>query len=187
MGDTAVVEGDRAPGAGAQGTRAGRVGARRLGRVVVVVLAVGCLVLAAVCGVLIWQQWRFDADQAAQQDALAAARTVAMNLATVDHEHAEQDVERVLAGSTGEFRDDYGSNAASFVRVVQEAQVKTVGQRADAGIESWDGDHGTVLVEVASTVTNRTAAQPQARVWRLRMTMEDVDGGYKAAALEYLA
>lgn len=181
MGDAQVVEDGRVAG-----PSVGNTGDRRR-RLLTAVLTVGCLVLAALCGVSGWRLWQFDVDQSARQDAQRVARQNAMNLATIDHRHAEQDVQRVLAGATGEFRDDFQANAASFVSVVQGAEVTTVGQQADAAVESWDGAGGSVLVQVASTVTNRTQPEPQARVWRLRMTMEQVDGVFRTARLEYLA
>jgi len=59
--------------------------------------------------------------------------------------------------------------------------------RADTAIESWNGDSGVVLVQVRSTVTNRVDPQEKSRVWRLRLTMDEVDGVYRTAALEYVA
>lgn len=172
MGETGV--GDGAAGRGR-------------GRVVRTVLAVVCVALAVVCGVLGWQYRAAAAQESAQRDALQAARDTAMNLATIDHTSAEGDVQRVLDGATGQFRDDFAASAPSFTAVVEETEVTTVGLGADAGIESWDGDRGTVLVQVASTVTNRAEPQEKSRVWRLRMTMEKVDDRYRTATLEYVA
>ncbi|MGW0042805.1 hypothetical protein [Rhodococcus sp. NPDC003348] len=156
-------------------------------RGIVAVLAAVCLVLAGGCAVLLWQYRAGAAEETSRQQALEAARQTAMNLATIDHEHARQDVDRVLAGATGDFRDQFADSADSLVSVVEDTRVTTVGERADAAVESWDGDHGTVLVQVSSTVTNLSAAQPQSRVWRLRMTMDRVGDGYRTATLEYVA
>ncbi|CRK52708.1 VirB8 protein [Rhodococcus sp. RD6.2] len=165
----------------------GRAGTTRRGRVVVAAFGVVCLLLVGVCGVLLWQYRQASALESQQRDALAAARDTAMNLATVDHATAESDVRRVLAGATGEFHDDFASSAESFVSVVKDTEVTTVGQEADAAIESWNGDSGVVLVQVRSTVTNRVQPEEKSRVWRLRLTMDEVDGVYRTAALEYVA
>ncbi|EME21171.1 hypothetical protein [Rhodococcus triatomae] len=163
-----------------------RVGMSRTGRVVVAALAVVCLVLAGVSGVLLWQLRQAVVQESEQRDALAAARETATNLATVDHTTAESDVQRVLDGATGEFHDEFASSADSFVSVVKDTEVTTVAEDADAAIETWDGDRGVVLVQVRSTVTNRVEPQEKTRVWRLRLTMEQSDGSYRTSALEYV-
>ncbi|MGW6695434.1 hypothetical protein ACWF62_16840 [Rhodococcus sp. NPDC054953] len=165
----------------------GRQRRRRGGVTALTMLTVLCLALAIACGALVWQHRGVAADETARRQAMAAAERTAMNLATVDHTHARSDVDRVLAGATGDFRDQFAESADSFVSVVEDTEVTTVADRADAAVESWQGDHGTVLVQVASTVTNRTAPEPQSRVWRLRMTMDRVGEGYKTAHLEYVA
>jgi Mce-associated membrane protein len=163
-----------------------RVGVSRTGRVVVA-LAVLCLVLVVVCGVLLWQLRQATGEEAEQRDAVAAATETAMNLATVDHASAESDVQRVLDGATGQFRDEFASSAESFVSVVKDTEVTTVAQDADAAIETWDGGSGVVLVQVRSTVTNRVEPQEKARVWRLRMTVEESGGEYRTSAVEYVS
>lgn len=180
MGDTRVVVSGAPSGRSATRTGRGRI------RPVAAALAVTCSVLIVVCVVAGWRLWLFGVDQTVRQDAQQAARTTAMDLATIDHQHARQDVQRVLDGATGEFRDDFQANADAFVSVVQGTEVTTVGRQADSAVESRDGERVAVLVQVASTVTNRTQPAPQQRVWRLRMTMEKVDGVYRTARLEYL-
>lgn len=169
--------------AGAERPQQGQAGRR----VAVAGLAAVCLVSALACGALLWQHRAAESTETSRLQALNAARETAMNLATIDHEHARRDVDRVLSGATGDFRDQFTESAKSLVSVVQDTEVTTVGENADAAVESWDGDRGTVLVQVASTVTTVSAAQPQPRVWRLRMTMDRVGDGYKTAAVEYLA
>ncbi|MFF0815755.1 mammalian cell entry protein [Rhodococcus sp. NPDC003318] len=177
--------GDTGTGDGAAAARPRVRGAARRRLVVRALLAL-CLVLAVVCGALTWQYRQAEARESAQQGALDAARGTALNLATIDHTTAQRDVQRVLDGATGQFRDDFAASAESFVAVVEDTEVSTVGRSADAGIESWAGDRGTVLVQVASTVTNRSEPQERSRMWRLRMSMEKVDGAYRTATLEYL-
>lgn len=178
-----MVDSDR----GVAMVRTGVASGGRGPRVAVAALVVVCLLLAAVCGVAWWRYRQGAAEESARRAAMDAARTTALNLATIDHTTARRDVDRVLGGATGQFRDDFASSADSFVAVVEDTGVTTVGKDASAAVESWDDDHGTVLVQVVSTVTNRVEPQEKSRVWRLRMTMEDVDGGYRTAALEYLA
>lgn len=151
------------------------------------VFGVICLILAITCGVLLWQYRQSLAEESDQRKAVAAAEDTAMDLATIDHTTAQRDVERVLGGATGEFHDDFASSAESFLSVVEDTQVTTVGEDADSALESWEDDGGTVLVQVRSTVTNRVEPQEQSRVWRLRLTMTKVDGLYRTAQLEYLA
>ncbi|MFC4605011.1 mammalian cell entry protein [Rhodococcus kronopolitis] len=180
MGQTqGQAEPDRAAAPGHHG---GRV------RVIVTALLVlTCLVLASLSGVMLWQHHSATQRQAEREEILRAARDGAIAVSTVDHAHAEDDVQRVLAASTGQFRDDFEERSQGYLEVVKRAQVSTTGQEAEAGIESQDGDTSTVLVQLTSKVSNSAGAQDQARTLRLRVTMEKVGDRFKMSGLEFVA
>jgi Mce-associated membrane protein len=150
-------------------------------------LGAAAVLLAGVCGALLWHHHSVDAEQSAREGFVRAARDGATNMTTISYEHPEQDVRRVLDGATGQFHDDFEQSAESYVSVVKQAQVSAVAERVDAGIESQSGDAATVLVQVTSKVTNRSGTEPQPRVSRLRVTVERADGEYKVSKMEFVA
>jgi Mce-associated membrane protein len=165
----AVATGSRPRGALAAGT---------------VLLAVVALLLAAACGVMLWQHRSASELQSERDTYLRVAREGALNLTTIDHNNAEADVQRVLDGATGEFYDDFERRSRGFITVVRDAKVTTVGESAVAGIETEAADSATVLVQVASRVSNGTGAQNQQRVQRLRVTVDGEQS--KISRVEYL-
>jgi Mce-associated membrane protein len=103
---------------------------------------------------------------------LQVGRQGALNLTTISHEHAEQDVQRVLDSSTGTFYDDFQARSQPFVEVVKQAQSKSEGTIAEAGVESSTDTDATVLVAVTVNTTNAGAPEQQPRAWRMRITVE---------------
>src|SRR5699024_10061274 len=115
---------------------------------VLLAVVVGVVVIVALVGAAVWfgiQAW--DGRQDAQQRAefLAAGKQAALNLTTIDHAHADADIQRILDSATGSFQEEFQSNAQAFVGVLSEAQATTEGTVTAAGVESVDGDTARVL------------------------------------------
>ena len=82
---------------------------------IVLVLVIG--VLTGVAGWLGWQVYqshRLSQDHAAL---LQAGRQGALNLTTVDWQHADADVQRILDSATGTFHEDFSMRSKPFVDV----------------------------------------------------------------------
>ncbi|WP_037043685.1 hypothetical protein [Pseudonocardia halophobica] len=182
-GSTTVVEPDAerpetAADAPASGDR--RRGPARA----VTVLALVALVAAAVAGVYAGIAQRSAADGRAAVD---AARQVATNLTTIKQDTADADLQRLLDGTTGDFKAEFEQRRGPFVQIVQQAKVSTEGQVVEAGLDSLDGDTARTLVAVHSTVTNSAATQPENRDYRLAVTLDRVDGRWLASSVEFVA
>ncbi|MGV0849672.1 Mce protein [Mycolicibacterium phlei] len=118
---------------------------------------------------------------------LQVGRQGALNLTTINHETAEADVQRVLDSSTGTFYDDFQKRAQPFVEVVKQAQSKSEGKIAEAGLESSDENEGQVLVAVTVTTTNAGAPEQQPRSWRMRLTVQKTgDNEAKVSNVEFV-
>ena len=90
----------------------------------------GLVVVVALAGLAGWMGYRgYNAYKADEQRKLflQVGRQGALNLTTIDWQHAEADVQRVLDSSTGTFYDDFQSRAQPFIEVVKQAQSKSVG------------------------------------------------------------
>ena len=143
-------------------------------------------VLGLVCG---WLGYRaYSTRHAAELRAvlLETGRQEAINLTTIDFEHAEADVQRILDGATGQFYDEFNSRSAPFVEVVKKAQSKSVGTVTAGGIESMNGDEAQVMVAVSVKTTTKGAPDDPPRHWRMRMTVTKQGSDAKVAKVEFV-
>jgi Mce-associated membrane protein len=115
-------------------------------------------------------------------------RQGALNLTTIDFQHADSDVQRILDSATGTFYDDFQKRAQPFVEVVKQAQSKSVGTIAEAGLEpqSITANGAQVLVAVTVKTSNAGAPEQAPRAWRMRITVQKVGDDAKVANVEFV-
>jgi len=151
--------------------------------------AIGLIIitLGALTGWLGWQAKSLRDN--ANEDAafVQAASKAAVNLTTVDWEHADKDVERILNSATGAFYDDFSRRSKPFLEIVTKVKSKSKGNVTAAGLEDASLDSGRVLVAVSVTTTTATAPQEQLRAWRLRVSVTKVDDDVKVSNVEFVA
>lgn len=117
---------------------------------------------------------------------IQVGRQGAVNLTTINWEHAEADVQRVLDSSTGTFYDDFQQRSQPFISVVKQAQSKSEGTITEAGLESEEGDQARVLVAVTVKTSNAGAPEQQPRSWRMRITVQKVGDEAKVVNVEFV-
>ncbi|WP_123025426.1 tetratricopeptide repeat protein [Mycolicibacterium stellerae] len=148
---------------------------------------VAVVALAGLCG---WLGFRaYESRKAADERSLflQVGRQAALNLTTIDFEHADEDVQRVLDSSTGTFYDDFQARAQPFKEVVKQAKSKSVGTIAEAGVESETDDGAEVLVAVTVKTSNAGAAEQEPRAWRMRITVQKVGDEAKVANVRFVS
>jgi Mce-associated membrane protein len=116
----------------------------------------------------------------------AAARQGVINMTTLNYHHAEEDIQRLLDNSTGEFRDDFGKQADDFIKVAKQSQAVSEGTVNSAAVESIDKDSAVVLVAATSRVSNSAGAEDDPREWRLRVTVTRDGDQIKMSNLVYV-
>ncbi|MGH3563216.1 MAG: hypothetical protein ACRDTN_15880, partial [Mycobacterium sp.] len=116
----------------------------------------------------------------------AAAKQGVINMTTLNFEHAEEDIKRVLDSSTGEFKDDFERQAADFTWVAKQSRVVSEGTVNSAAVESMEKDSAVVLVSATSHVTNSAGAKAEPRTWRLRVTVSKDGDQIKMLKLVYV-
>jgi Mce-associated membrane protein len=143
-------------------------------------------VLAALCGWLGWQA--YQSHQADQQRGalLQAGRQGALNLTTIDWEHADSDVQRILSSATGTFHDDFEKRSQPFIDVLKQAQSKSEGTITAAALESANGNEASVLVAVSVKITNAGAPEQNPRSWRMRVSVQKVGDDVKVSNVEFV-
>jgi Mce-associated membrane protein len=147
----------------------------------------GAMALLLVAALLIGLRLRSQAlDDAARQDALSAARQSALNLTSIDVEDFDQDVQAVLDGATGEFRDDFAGRIEELETLLQDNDVRAEGEVLEAALVRGDRETATALVVVDSTVRNM--ANPDGRVnsYRMKLELQKTDGRWLTSMLEFV-
>lgn len=152
--------------------------------VALLIVAVLLVVAATLLALRVRSDQRADA---ARAEALHAARQEAVNLVTLDYRHVDGDVTSVLAGATGDFREQYAKGATQVKKVVTANQVRSTGSALEAGIVSSDPDSVTVLVVVDSTVRNKADQTGQPRHYRMQLQMVRQGSTWRASSLEFVS
>jgi Mce-associated membrane protein len=146
-------------------------------------LIAGLVAVLALSGLVGWLGYRAQhahALEAQRAVFLKVGREGALNLTTIDFEHVDEDVKRILDNATGPFYDQFQQRSQPFAEVVKQVKSKSVGNVTEAGLESATGTEGKVLVAV--TVNTAIAGQPEQapRAWRMRISVQKVGGGTDA-------
>lgn len=143
--------------------------------------------LSVLVGWLGFRAYQAHQEQALQSQLLQAARQGALNLTTIDWQHAEGDMQRILDGATGQFHDEFASRSQPFIEVVKQAKSTSVGAITEAGLESEEGGHARVLVAVAVKTSNAGAPEQDPRAWRMRITVQKDGDQAKVSNVEFVA
>ena len=151
----------------------------------------GLVVVVALGGLAGWLGFRaYQSHQADEEQKLflQVGRQGALNLTTIDWQHADADVQRILDSATGTFYDDFQKRAQPFVEVVKQAQSKSVGTIAEAGLEpeSITANGAQVLVAVTVKTSNAGAPDQAPRAWRMRITVQKIGDEAKVANVEFV-
>jgi len=144
------------------------------------------LVLATTVGWLGFRAYQSHQAQAQRQLFLQVARQGALNLTTIDWQHAEADVQRVLDSATGEFYDQFSSRKQPFIDVLKKAQSKSVGTITEAGLESDAVDRAQALVAVSLKTSDLGGGDQPPREWRMRISLEKTGNEVKISDVTFV-
>ncbi|GLW65979.1 hypothetical protein Arub01_42230 [Actinomadura rubrobrunea] len=152
-------------------------------RTVLTVLGVLAVGLAVAVGVFGYRYWKAEEEERQRAAAVQAARQTAVNLASLDYRDVQKGVDRVLAGMTGEVRNQWATQAKTIVDTATKAQTMSQVQQVRAGVVSMDGDSAEVIVAITATVTNPKVPQGSPRYYRFSMDMTRTDGRWLVSNL----
>jgi len=148
-------------------------------------LAAGLLALA---GYLLWQHKTMAQERHSAAEFAAAARQDVINLMSIDYTTADDSVKRVLDGSTGRFRANFGDTADDFVKALKDEKIITKATVNHVAVESTTGDSAVVLVSATSHREGPQAPkdQQEPRLWRIAVTLEREGDQIKMSAVEFV-
>jgi Mce-associated membrane protein len=155
-------------------------------RLTTVVGLVAVVVLATLVGWLGFRAYQSHQAQQQRETFVQVGRQGALNLTTIDWQHADTDVQRILDSATGTFYDDFSRRQQPFIDVVKKAQATSVGKITEAGLESESGDEAQVLVAVSVNTSNLGAAEQEPRAWRMRISVQKVGNEMKISNISFV-
>jgi Mce-associated membrane protein len=156
-------------------------------RLAVLVGVIAVIVLGALTGWLGFGAYRVYQAEQLRHLFLQTARQGAINLTTIDWEHADSDVARILDSASGTLHDDFAVRSQPLVEAVKTLKSKSVGTIIEAGVESMSGDAAQVLVvaSVKTTLVNQPEQPP--RSWRMRVSVQKAaDGQAKVSSVAFV-
>lgn len=140
----------------------------------------------AVSGYFGWRQWQDHQVKAAGEQAQQAAIAYAQVLTSIDSNKVDDNFKQVLDGATGEFKDMYTQSSVKLRQLLIDNKATAHGVVVDSAIQSESGDRVVVLLFIDQTVTNTAAPDPRIDRSRIKMTMEKVDGRWRASKVQLL-
>lgn len=144
-----------------------------------------CALIAASVFMFI-QHRNVVADQRQSAEYAAAGRQSVVTLMSLDYNKAQEDVQRIIDNSIGQFKDDFQNQSADFVKVAQESKVTTEVTVNSVAVESISDDSAVVLVAASSRVTNSAGANQEPRSWRLSVNLQRDGGQIKMSKVEFV-
>ncbi|WP_243714641.1 hypothetical protein [Actinomadura bangladeshensis] len=123
-----------------------------------------------------------DADQRAK--AIQSARQMGVNLMTLDKATAQRDVDRIVAGATGDFKNTLSTQARTLIDQLTQTGAKSTLTDVTAAVVSIDGDSAEVMVSLDGVVTNPKVKDGVPRKYRYLMDLDRVGDRWLVSDLE---
>jgi Mce-associated membrane protein len=154
----------------------------------IVVLSLGLLGLG---GQKLWQLHQVNVEQQQQQEAqhrkaefAAAAAQGVVNMMSLDYRHAKADVQRIIDGTTGDFKKDFEATQGDFVKIAESSKSVTEATVTGTAVQAMTRDTATVLVAATTKVSNAASKDQQPRSWRWSVDVARDGGQIKLAKVE---
>jgi Mce-associated membrane protein len=149
-------------------------------------VVLGALFVAALAasGFFGWQLWQQRQIERAGEDAQQAAVTYAQVLTSIDSNKVDENFTQVLDGATGEFKDMYSQSSVQLRQLLVDNKANAHGVVLDSAVQSASKDKVVVLLFVDQSVSNTSVPDPRVDRSRIKMTMENVDGRWRASKVE---
>lgn len=151
---------------------------------VVAVLASACLGLALLDRS--YRQARAEFSEARVAAATAAGQLV-LNLDALSATTVDEDIARVGAQATGEFKQLFTKAQGDLKKIIVERQVISRGRLTAVGVVRSDTDTATVLVVVERTLKDKTHKDGVVKRERWKVTIEKHNGRWLVSELTDVA
>ena len=130
---------------------------------------------------------RAAAEQERYGDVLAAARKEIEAFVNIDYTEAQESIDAVAAGATGDFAKQYDTSTKDVVKILTQAKSVMKGEVLWAGVVDADSDSASVIVATSGTVANTsTGNKPVARQFRIKVDLVREDDAWKTSNVEFV-
>lgn len=159
--------------------------ARRWRRPVLIGVVVAAFVaVAGTAGYLGWQLNQERQIEQAGEQARQAATDYAQVLTSIDSDKVDENFDAVLDGATGGFKDMYSQSSAELRQLLIDNKATARGVVQESAVQSASKDEVVVLLFVDQSITNTNVPDPRLDRSRIKMTMQYVDGRWRASKVE---
>ena len=156
-------------------------------RVALIAGLIAGVLLAGLVGWLGFRTYEAQDREAQRERFVHAAADVAVNLSTVDYQHADADAQRILDSATGKFADSFSRRKQSYIDHAKRTRSKSLGAVTDAGLESLNGDLGRVLVAVTVKSADPGQIQQEPQFLRMRITVQKMGDAAKVSDVVFVS
>jgi len=155
------------------------------GRGLLIPALIGALIAAlAGAGFFGWKFWQQHQLDQARESAQQAAVSYAQVLTSVDSNNVDDNFKQVLDGATGEFKDMYSKSSVELRQLLIENKATAHGVVVESAVQEASKDRAVVLLFVDQSVVNTKLPDPRIDRSRMKMTLEKVDGSWRASKVE---
>ena len=140
----------------------------------------------AATGYMVWQHRTTVHKQQLAAEFTAAARQGVTALLSVDAKHAEEDFQRIIDDSTGDFKSQMSAMSSLMAKQTAESKVSSKGTVEAVAVESMSDNSAVVLVAARSDVTNADNTNRPPVVWRISVDLTRDGGQLKMSKVDFL-
>ncbi len=116
-----------------------------------------------------------------------AASDETLAFLTVDYKNVDTMIDKVLAGATGSFKEQYNGARGQLKSSATAAKAVSTGKVLSTGISTLDKNNAVVFIAANSAVTNTsTKGKAQPRYYRLKLTMVRQGGTWRTSDLQFV-
>jgi Mce-associated membrane protein len=167
-----------------------RVRARRLARPSLGTALLAVVMCAALAGAGIFgNRWYDDRTlDRAHQQALAAAKQTTVNFVSVSASSVDRDLQRIVDGATGDFRDEFNRGRPQVRAAIVENKVESRGTVLRAALVSGGRNTAVVLVAIDATVRNAKSPEGRASHYRIQVDVahDAGSGRWRVSRLQFV-
>ena len=150
----------------------------------IAVVVAAFVAVAASAGYLGWQLYQQREIAAAGEQARQAATDYAQILTSIDSNKVDENFDAVLDGATGGFKDMYSQSSGELRQLLIDNKATAHGVVLESAVQSASADEVVVLLFVDQSITNTNVPDPRLDRSRIKMTMQYVDGRWRASKVE---
>ena len=127
------------------------------------------------------------AEQQRYADILDAASTEVTAFVNISYTDAQEKIDAVMAGATGDFRDQYAKATDGLIKLLEQNKSVRTGKVIWTGVVAQDPDSATVILATEGTVQNtQTGDQPKGENYRIQLQLVSEKGRWLTSDLQFV-